>query len=656
MLDFSIFKKYLFLIILIAPIEIIGLNAKDKKTADTLLYKKNEVIIQAEKSSDSFKSIAPSALINISQAIIIFGDKIESYLKSVAGLSVKDFGGSGMKTLNIRGMNANQSGVFIDGIRINSEQNSVCDLSILPSSFFSTASLKKNSSDGNGLGGLYFESGALNKSSSELNISYSSFGNKFLSQSISTSIFNAPITLGWELDLQKNNYTFDFSKFDENSNKIIKTQETRENAKSDKISLYAKSNFDISDWNANSLILISDIERGSPGAVMLNVLENSLAKWDESVAMGLFNFEKKEFIFFDKANIDFSVKYDKSRYSDANDETLKEFNGENIYKSWNSALSLRLFKSIDNYEIKTSLELGENYLKGDLIKNLQNGSANRFTSSLAMNILRRDYLYPEALLTTNLNASFDNASDVSNNYSYSGGFTFNLALLPIELNAFYTRAYRLPNFNELYYFNYGNTELKPETSNSINLGIKSQLFDGIEFSGAYYLIYLQDQIISVPKSQFIYTAKNFSKTKSNGFELEAKAELLSKKIFLTLNYSNNKTIDNENSSQSFGKYLPYTPRELMNIGAIFNVLNSDLSLACSHSGYMYSALSNAPEMLIKSNTLFRAAIQRELFKSSIGSTNIKLECDNIFDLRYERVQYYPMPRRSFSLKVFVKAN
>jgi outer membrane receptor protein involved in Fe transport len=56
-------------------------------------------------------------------------------------------------------------------------------------------------------------------------------------------------------------------------------------------------------------------------------------------------------------------------------------------------------------------------------------------------------------------------------FSGSAGIIYAMSSIPILFRSNYSYNFRFPNFNEMYYRNYGTKNLLPETSDNINVGV-----------------------------------------------------------------------------------------------------------------------------------------------------------------------------------------
>ncbi len=104
--------------------------------------------------------------------------------------------------------------------------------------------------------------------------------------------------------------------------------------------------------------------------------------------------------------------------------------------------------------------------------------------------------------------------------SWSG--TFTLPLNPDnDVLLSYSEGFRAPTFNDLYYPDFSNPDLKPETSKSYELQWRSQLTEGSRLQASLYRTDLQDAIIFGSNSR----PQNVASARINGFEAALKQEV-----------------------------------------------------------------------------------------------------------------------------------
>jgi len=123
--------------------------------------------------------------------------------------------------------------------------------------------------------------------------------------------------------------------------------------------------------------------------------------------------------------------------------------------------------------------------------------------------------------STELGLRRDDNQQFGGQNSWSGTLT-----LPVnpdnDLLLSYSEGFRAPTFNDLYYPDFSNPDLKPETSKSYELQWRSQLSDSTRLEASLYRTDLEDAIIFGSNSR----PENVASARINGFEATLKQELL----------------------------------------------------------------------------------------------------------------------------------
>jgi len=122
--------------------------------------------------------------------------------------------------------------------------------------------------------------------------------------------------------------------------------------------------------------------------------------------------------------------------------------------------------------------------------------------------------------STELGLRRDQNQQFGGQNSWSGTFTLPLNPDNVVLLT-YSEGFRAPTFNDLYYPDFSNPDLKPETSKNYELQWRSQLTETSRLETSLYRIDLEDAIIFGSNSQ----PENVASARINGFEAALKQEM-----------------------------------------------------------------------------------------------------------------------------------
>lgn len=232
-----------------------------------------------------------------------------------------------------------------------------------------------------------------------------------------------------------------------------------------------------------------------------------------------------------------------------------------------------------------------------------------------------------------------------------------LVYLPVSevtLRASAGTAFRAPTLNELYWddgWMFGNTGLKPEKSFSYELGLERRFGANLLARVNYYATTTTDLILWDWQSSTIETrAKNIGEAFNEGVEFELERKLGGRgRAFANFTYQ--KAVDQKDFDPlAVGKTLRYTPQSKYNIGLVLD----GMSVVIRHIGERFAD---------SYNTVTLAAYTVVDLKLGYKMKNVDLELaiNNLFDEKYSEavgndpltyaVRQYPMPGRSCRLGV-----
>ncbi|WP_347374662.1 TonB-dependent receptor [Aequorivita sp. Q41] len=205
-----------------------------------------------------------------------------------------------------------------------------------------------------------------------------------------------------------------------------------------------------------------------------------------------------------------------------------------------------------------------------------------------------------------------------------------------------SKNYRVPTFNDLYWYAGGNNTLQPETSYQIELG-QGLIFKDFKFDLAGFYISSEDLIKWVPGNGGLWQPVNISKTRNYGLEFIIDYTLkISPKHFLSLaaNYSYTKAEDLEKETQ-----LMYVPFNKAGGALSYNYKQFLFYIQGLYNGKAYTTTDNSDSVV--AFTVFNLGGEFILpFKSNI---TIGGRLKNVFNRYYESVAYRPMPSRNYQL-------
>ena len=263
-------------------------------------------------------------------------------------------------------------------------------------------------------------------------------------------------------------------------------------------------------------------------------------------------------------------------------------------------------------------------------------------------------------LPSGINAQTESAPDEHNLVP-----SLSLSYRPFLQEEFYIRAswkkiFRMPTFNELYYYHLGNPMLSPEKTNQWNIGLtwqsdRTRPF-GATLTADGYLNTVTDKIVSIPYNMFVWRTVNIGKVKIYGIDVTADMSftLISRHtIGLTANYSYQRAKNETFQGKFYGLQIAYTPE--YSGSATLYWTNPWVNLSATADGMSrrwatneHNPSTDIPGFVEYSLTAYRS-------HKAFGCTfTLSASVINITDKQYEIVRRYPMPGRGWKLNFTIE--
>ncbi len=226
----------------------------------------------------------------------------------------------------------------------------------------------------------------------------------------------------------------------------------------------------------------------------------------------------------------------------------------------------------------------------------------------------------------------------------------------IALIGYYRNSFRMPNFNELYYNNIGNTDLKPEDAHQIALTSSWTIIDynkiyfGIQ-AGAYYH-QVKNMILTIPtKNLFVWSIQNVGRNEVKGADIIGSFSWNFAKNWstqLTANYTYQQSLDvSDKNSPSYKHQVAYNPLHVVNADITLNYKRLGVRLSSFHSSERYVLNQNIPSNLIDGFTTCDLSVFNKFQLDSNNSIRLQITIKNITDESYAFVKNYIMPGRHY---------
>ena len=241
---------------------------------------------------------------------------------------------------------------------------------------------------------------------------------------------------------------------------------------------------------------------------------------------------------------------------------------------------------------------------------------------------------------------------------YSAGFEyriFNGEEHFLKLNL--SRNSKIPSLNDLFWNPGGNPNLKNEYAYSYEIGYKldDHLFQNITLSSElnYFNNYIRDMIQWHPGDSYFWVADNIGRVNSSGFESLLSAKYLFNRLSVDMNAGYSYTIArelNSISSENTGKQLIYIPKNQLNSTLRVDFRNIYAIVGTNFTGRTFTTSDNIAFLKGYARNNITTGVK---FNFKENYIDIRFKIENVFDVSYQTIAYYPQPGRTYFLTVFL---
>lgn len=555
----------------------------------------------------------------------INNDNPQNVFQQIPGITIRSYGGkAGIMTLSTNGSPAVNTKILLDDIDLTSVQNGETDLSQIPEIFVGQITVANSP-------GIFYGSGAVDgvlrispqNQQTYLSVSSGSFGFGSFSGNISKNWnkWSANLLAGYLKDDGNFKYSIEDSSITRTNNDF----ERKYIAFRAAVRLSEKSNL-------NALLLESQQKRGVAGST---VWPSPAARREDNLQLGVLTFNQLHTSGYSKVQL--SYRRSLENYNDPNPWWPIE--SEHIVVG--TALRFQHHRNVWNDITGTFLYEG----KLEKLESTDVGDRQRKTNSIASVItipvwnnfniipaLRFDQIGSEKLHPI---------GDVKLSYNPFNG-------IDVEYN--YGTGFRNPTFNDLYWPQSGNPDLKPEDSRYQSLKFKLSSINN-PWGNIYFNItdrHTNNLIQWAPISEgsFIWQPQNIASSRRTNFTVGNQFNLDNLPLQIALHATYQKTKDIE-----LDKPLLYAPEFIGYAGINYAIDALNIAISAHYTGKRiasYPNFSNPDDTLLSAYIQTNAAIQYQL--PIFGNQfSLMINVNNILDKQFESISGYPEPCRNIRL-------
>ena len=661
-----------YLLLSIAILSLIPLEALADTPLDTLSRQLDEVVVTARKSNED---IIPAQTLSGEELHRLNSNSVADALRYFSGVQVKDYGGvGGIKTVNIRSMGTNHTGVVYDGVELGNAQNGQIDLGQFSLDNIEALSLYNGqkseilqpAKDFGSAGSIYmrtrtpeFNDGE--KYHARVTVRTGSFDllnpsaliELKLSERISTS-------LSAEWINSSGKYKFRYRRVNPAGELAYDTTAVRQNGdiNATRIELNTHGTLNSGSWNFK--VYNYNSERGVPGAIVNNVWRRGERIWDtNSFAQGRYTG------YFGKFTTLNNIKYAfyRTHYVNNDDKQVKI---DNLYKQKEIYFSSANEYTINDFwKISGSYDFMWNNLDADVYGFVKPDRISQYLSVATALDFNRVKLQASALGTF-IHDRIKGQEAPKDKHIFTPAIFVNgypLRNKDLSIRAFYKQSFRMPTFNDLYYADMGNSKLSPERVTQYNLGLlydhqSSSFISSARVSADVYYNRVKDKIVAYPKGQqFRWTMLNLGLVDIRGIDLTGLLTINPyKDLYLTVRgqYTFQRAIDITNPADNYYRdQIPYIPRHS---GAA--VVNAQwrgwgLNYSWIYVGERYNQQENIRYNYTQPWYTSDISVSKD-FKLGRVSLRGLIEVNNLLSQDYDVILNYPMPKRNYRLTITVE--
>ena len=651
--------------------------------SDTIVGRVHElegVTVTESQRRHTLTSTAPLHLLDRRDMLSMGITDMADALHRLPGITLRDYGGAGgMKTVSVRGFGAKHTGVSYDGVMLSECQSGEIDLSRYSLDNVEGLSLTIGDNDD------IFIPARQSSTPAVLNIEtlrmrtddtrphltaqvkQGSFGliSPFVryEQNLSNRF---AFSLVGEYTYADNDYPYSI----QNGNETV--SDRRSNSRMN--SWHGELNFLYQTNRVSRLsgkLYYYDNDRQLPGQVHYYTNLSGEALRDRN-AFGQLLYQTR---WDDKLSLKWLAKYNwaESVYRDrmmqggVNDASYWQ---REVYSS-----AVLLYTPDERWAMDYSMDYAFNNLNGSSWRTLV-GKPYRHTmlqSATAKYQSRRLKVIVRLLLSLYLNGQSEmpattrqdvqqNSADNMQRLSPSLSVSYKLlADQDLYVRASYKNIFRSPTFNESYYYHYGSTNLKPESTDQLNVGVtytaplSRRNMLTVTLDGYYN--HVKDMIVAVPQNMFVWTCVNLDKVRSYGLDATMRASRQvaeGHQVAVAGSYSYQRVEDRNNpEATTYGYQVAYMPRHQGSLSVSYENPWVNVSLHGTSISSRWPNNNHYEGTLIAGYTDCGATLWRQ-FRWHRHQLEARFDLKNVFDKQYEIVANYPMPGRNYQISINYK--
>ncbi len=228
------------------------------------------------------------------------------------------------------------------------------------------------------------------------------------------------------------------------------------------------------------------------------------------------------------------------------------------------------------------------------------------------------------------------------------------------MKANFSRNSKLPSMNDLFWVPGGNPDLQSESAftyeltyemaKQISLPVKAK------FDVSVYHNSISNMIQWRPGNYSYWVADNVKNVNTSGIEtstaFEYNANRVESSLRIAYTYTNAKTTGSVvQNDESIGKQLIYVPEHQANGLLRFVFMDCYTEWRTGYTGRRYTTTDNSSYL---PGFVLNSVSSGYILHRRSNVFNLGFTVDNLFNITYQTIAYYPQPGRSYSLKLLIQ--
>lgn len=612
-----------------------------------------EVQVSTNKVRNDISSTSPIHTLSHQNIISQGVTDIADALHRLPGITLRDYGGAGgMKTVSVRGFGVQHTGVSYDGIALSDCQTGQIDFQRYTLSSINSIQLMVGDNEeifqpARNLSNAAMVGINTNSKQSVAQITCGAWGyvNPILAYCFNV---NEKTSLSASADFiyAENNYGFTLE------NVSTSSYEHRNHSRMKQG--HGEVNFKASGrrYSLTGKLYYYDNDRQLPGVVHYYVNDND-ENLHEQNAFGQVQFRR---LFSDKFSFLISGKWNWAMSDYKNEKPSGNINSASYWQREGYGSASLLYTPLTSLSFSYSADYIFNSLNGETyyeVKPYRHSILQAFCGKWTD---RRLSVVGKCLV-----GIYNNNGTSETNVSPSASASYKLFKdKELFIRAGWKDGFRMPSFNELYYYHLGTPTLRPERAMQWNVGIAQNASSGafhINYSADIYLNNIHDKIVSIPVNMFVWRNINIDKVLAYGTDICANLSYAINKqhsLELAFNYSYQRVRNNTDSeSRYFGNQIAYTPEHSGSITLGWQNQLAHFSLTTDGMNERWTTNEHSEDTRLPGFMEWSASAYKQF---NIGSHHFSAQASisNIFNCQYDIVARYPMPGRGWKFTLTYK--